>query len=57
MQLVIMFDNGDCEVVAENIEDYDFTMEFDRDIIINGIQQTINKVKAFQAASPEPNPE
>lgn len=51
MKLVIAHDNGDREVVADNIEDYNLH-EIGGDIILGAIELAVNKVKAFQAASP-----
>lgn len=54
MKLVVAHDNGDCEVVAENIEDYNFNYLTNRDDIGWAIELAVNKIKAFQAAtSPE----
>lgn len=52
MELVIAFDNGDCEVVSEDIGNYDFKYVADRAAIISAIERTVNKVKAFQVAYP-----
>jgi len=52
MKLVIAHDNGDCEVVVDGIEDYNFHALMEQWAILNAIERTINKVKAFQAATP-----
>lgn len=53
MKLAIVHDNGDLEIVVEDIEDYNLNDDLGADIVLGCIQRTINRIKAFQAASPE----